>query len=480
MTGRPSRTGRRLVFLFVDKRELNAYRQSKYTKPYFFVDDQLAKLKSHGLEIEDYETAKSVLRKSGYFRFSGYAYWFKEDGEFRSGTTFAQVADLYRFDESVRKKFMEGLELIEVWLRTQLSSRLGYYHPFAHRIPLYLRKNVSIWSASPHSIKQSAHIAWIADFSREEQRSQGDFVEHFRKKYGPHLPVWAATEVMTLGTLRRLFDLIHEEDSALIAARAGITHRDGKGDHGTFSSWLNHFRYLRNVCAHYGRVWNKTFDITPAAPQKHIEELSDFKSLAHKPYKTIAAMRYMFARIYPGSSWSSEMRELREEFSRRSSVPLAAMGFPEGWNEKGMWDVKYQPDLEACSTIDSVNQIECIPRSKLLGTIFPDRNEQEKKDLLRYLTKKKGLFAHEIGGTKYYPTFQFTADLSDIDVNVGDVNEILIDKLAVRDHVAQLVQEWWVNGELGPGVRLSPMKMVKQSPNRVLEAAQEFIPRSDS
>ena len=123
MTGRPSRTGRRLVFLFVDKRELNAYRQSKYTKPYFFVDDQLAKLKSHGLEIEDYETAKSVLRKSGYFRFSGYAYWFKEDGEFRSGTTFAQVADLYRFDESVRKKFMEGLELIEVWLRMFRRSK---------------------------------------------------------------------------------------------------------------------------------------------------------------------------------------------------------------------------------------------------------------------------------------------------------------------------------------------------------------------
>lgn len=417
-----------------------------------------------------------MLRKSGYFRFSGYAYWFKADGEFRRDTSFAQIAELYRFDESVRKKFVDGLELIEVWLRTQLSNRLGFYHPFAHRIPQYLRKNVSIWSASPRSVRRSEHIAWIADYSREEQRSRGDFVDHFRKKYGPHLPVWAATEIMTLGTLCRLFDLIHEEDSALIAARAGVTRSDGKGDHGSFSSWLNHFRYLRNVCAHYGRVWNKTFDITLAAPQTHIEELSNFKHLAHKPYKTIAAMRYVLARIYPDSTWFLEMLELLEEFSSHSPIQLAAMGFPDDWRKNEIWGVNYRPDLDACSTIDAVNQIECIPRSRLLETVFPDRNEQGKRKYLRYLMKRNGLFAHEIGGTKYFPTFQFEEGMSKIDPGVGNVNEVLMNKFAGRDRVEQLVQEWWVNGQIEPGTHVAPMKMVKQRPGRVLEAAKQFTP----
>lgn len=183
----------------MDDEVLNAYRQSKYAKPYFFIDDQLAKLRTHGLVIQNSEAARSMLRECGYFRFTGYAYYFKQDDDFPPGTTFGQIVDLYKFDESVRKKFVEGLEMIEVWLRSQLSNRLGFYHPFAHRIPAYLRKDSSIWTAGSLSIKQSKHIGWIADYSREERRSQSDFVQHFRRKYGPHLPVWAATYVHTMG-----------------------------------------------------------------------------------------------------------------------------------------------------------------------------------------------------------------------------------------------------------------------------------------
>ena len=87
----------------MDDEVLNAYRQSKYAKPYFFIDDQLAKLRTHGLIIQNRDAARSVLRESGYFRFTGYAYYFKRDDGFLSGTTFDQIANLYKSDESVRK-----------------------------------------------------------------------------------------------------------------------------------------------------------------------------------------------------------------------------------------------------------------------------------------------------------------------------------------------------------------------------------------
>ena len=468
--------GEATSFIYMDDEVLNAYRQSKYAKPYFFVDDQLAKLRTDGLVIQNYEAARSMLRESGYYRFTGYAYYFKRDDGFPPGTTFSQIADLYKFDESVRKKFVEGLEMIEVWLRSQLSNRLGFYHPFAHRIPTYLRKNSSVWVAGSLSIKQSEHIAWVADYSREERRSQGDFVKHFRRKYGPHLPVWAATEIMTMGTLRRLFDLLHEEDAALIAARAGVTLKNGKGDHRTFSRWLDHFRYLRNVCAHYGRVWNKVFDTSLAAPKEHIKELSHLKGLPHKPYKTIAVMRFLFARIYPSSSWSEEMVTLLQGFLRRSGIPLVAMGFPGDWDEEWLWRRSYEPDLQNCNVIDHINQIECVTQPKLLETIFPKRNEREKKDFLRYLVKNKGIFIHETGETKYYPTFQFNEALTDVDCNVGDVNEVLIDKFDGQPHVAQAVQQWWVTGDLGPTAEGSPITEVKRRPDFVLQGAARLAP----
>ncbi|WP_277100605.1 Abi family protein [Corynebacterium riegelii] len=459
----------------MDEKTLRGYRLSSYAKPYFFVDEQLAKLYGHGLDIEDYELAKATLRKIGYFRFAGYAYFFKTNGAFREGTTFAQVVDLYRFDELMRNKLIEGLEMIEVWLRSQLSNRLGFYHPFAHRFPVHLRKNVSIWTASQKVIKQSKHIEWIADYSREERRSQGDCVQHFRSKYGPHLPVWAATEIMTLGTICRLFDLLHEEDRALIAARAGIVNPDGKGDQATFSSWLNHFRYLRNVCAHYGRVWNKVFDTTLAAPKGAIDGLSDFKTLPHKLYKTIAAIRFIFTRVYPDSQWSDEMLELIEAYTHQSNIPMHAMGFPVDWRERPIWNGAVPPDLEACLLIDCVNQVECVTQARLLETVFPDRNEKGKKDFLRYLRDRKGIFLHEVGGTKYYPVFQFNEDLTGIDSNVGNVNEILITKFVGSTHGIQLVQDWWANGQSIPGLGVAPMKKVKESPELVFEAAQKLV-----
>ena len=45
----------------MDEKTLRGYRLSSYAKPYFFVDEQLAKLYGHGLDIEDYELAKATL-----------------------------------------------------------------------------------------------------------------------------------------------------------------------------------------------------------------------------------------------------------------------------------------------------------------------------------------------------------------------------------------------------------------------------------
>lgn len=452
---------------------LSAYRISKYSKPYLFVDEQLSKLESHGLKIEDHKHARSVLMEIGYFRFSGYAYFFRNDNEFQPGTSFGAIDALYEFDKLLRRKFVEGAELIEVWLRSQVSNRLGLCHPFAHRLPEHLRKGVSIWSASSQVVKRSKHIDWVADYSQEEKRSRGDFLEHFRKKYGPHLPVWAATEIMTFGTLCRLFSLLHEEDCSLIAARAGIVDRAGKGDYGTFSSWLNHFRYLRNLCAHYGRVWNKVFDVTLGSPKQHLEELSNFSDLPHKLYKSIVAMRFLLARICPDSTWSDEMLHLITEFAECNAIALSELGFPESWRQEKVWRTPYRPDLEACLAIDRVNQVASVTQARLLGSVFSDRDEKGRKDFLKYLRGKNAIFAHEVGGTKYYPAFQFNEDLSDIDPNVGDVNEILLSGDSNRDLRIQRAQEWWVSGtiDVDDGV-MSPMLAIKKDPAQVFETVK--------
>ena len=94
----------------------------------------------------------------------------------------------------------------------------------------------------------------------------GYFVVHFRETYGPHLPIWVATEVMSFGVLSGLYDLMTQADQEILAARFHISTADGKGDRGASSNWLNNLRNVRNICAHYGRLWNRSFDVVIDAP----------------------------------------------------------------------------------------------------------------------------------------------------------------------------------------------------------------------
>ena len=167
------------------------------------------------------------------------------------------------------------------------------------------------------------------------------------------------------------------------------------------------------------------------------------------------------------------MLHLITEFAECNAIALSELGFPESWRQEKVWRTPYRPDLEACLAIDRVNQVASVTQARLLGSVFSDRDEKGRKDFLKYLRGKNAIFAHEVGGTKYYPAFQFNEDLSDIDPNVGDVNEILLSGDSNRDLRIQRAQEWWVSGtiDVDDGV-MSPMLAIKKDPAQVFETVK--------
>lgn len=126
----------------------------------------------------------------------------------------------------------------------------------------------AITQRSPHPlvVPTTAYREWLEEYDRHERRARGDFVLHFREHYGPHLPIWVATEVMSFGLLSNLYKLMRQSDQEILAARFQVHSADGRGDRGALANWLNCLRNLRNICAHYGRVWNRAFDVLIDAP----------------------------------------------------------------------------------------------------------------------------------------------------------------------------------------------------------------------
>lgn len=98
----------------------------KYEKPPLTYQQQIELLKSRGLVFDDESKAESQLSNVSYYRLSAYMLPFKKNmhgeivNEFRYGTTWKDVYNLYVFDRKLRLLVFDAIEKIEVAIRCQL------------------------------------------------------------------------------------------------------------------------------------------------------------------------------------------------------------------------------------------------------------------------------------------------------------------------------------------------------------------------
>lgn len=242
----------------------------EYTKPHLTFVDQLSQLKQRGIECADDTNALNVLKAAGYYRLSAYVYPFRElltDGDPRSspahnrsesirgGTTFKNIEKLWRFDRKLRLTCLDGLETVEIGVRTQLAYVLGARNAFGHldRAHLDLKECSGPSRARGVPDGEDAFESWIRRYAKLKSGAQTeDFVRHNILKYGDRLPIWIAIEFLDFGAIVRLFGLLDRADQNSISRALDV--RDGRLLH----KWFLVLNYLRNTAAHHSRLWNRT------------------------------------------------------------------------------------------------------------------------------------------------------------------------------------------------------------------------------
>jgi abortive infection bacteriophage resistance protein len=294
----------------------------KHDKPALTFEQQLDKLIARGLVVNDRQKALHYLSHINYYRFAGYLLPFEADHathRLRPGTEFDQVLGLYGFDRELRLHVLDALERVEVSMRTRWA-----YH-VAHGI-------------SPHGYLESAHAASAKRFARElaliereVDRSRETFVAHNKSKYtSPDLPpAWVVCEVMSLGQLSRWYALLHP-----YALRKEIARPYGL-DQQVLESVLHHLSYVRNVCAHHARLWNRECVVTWKVPHKGaatlLAAIADRQS--NRIYNSLCLIAWLMDGISPGHRWRKRLRDLLDEHR----PDLRAMGFPDGWQALELW-----------------------------------------------------------------------------------------------------------------------------------------------
>jgi len=99
----------------------------KYSKPHLPYEDQLDLLIRRGLACSDRAVTLHWLKRIGYYRLSAYCIAFKDPatGNFRPGTAFEQIIDLYRFDADLCRLIREALDRIEISVGAVITYEIG-------------------------------------------------------------------------------------------------------------------------------------------------------------------------------------------------------------------------------------------------------------------------------------------------------------------------------------------------------------------
>lgn len=106
-----------------------------YDKPALTYTQQAAQLIERGLH-GDPLVLKQTLQKVNYYRLSGYWFPFRDYPyeTFKTGTNFETIWRRYTFDRHLRLLVLDGIERIEVAIRSEITYELAHrYGPFGYK-----------------------------------------------------------------------------------------------------------------------------------------------------------------------------------------------------------------------------------------------------------------------------------------------------------------------------------------------------------
>lgn len=311
----------------------------KYNKPPLDIQGQCDVLEKRGLIIPDTHRIVNHLENIGYYRLSAYMLPYKIVGknEFKSGTTWDNVYDLYVFDRKLRLLLFDTIERIEVGVRSQiiyhLSLKYGsHWHDnkdIFRPIQKYKKHDKNRYTIDVYD-KIQDHIRSIMQSNSTEV-----FIKHYKSKYKEpqNPPCWMSVETLYFRHLSLICEgLKDKDDLKKLAAHFGIKKIE------IFNSWLHTINFVRNICAHHSRLWNRELNIIPAKllkPDVNKKWISNIETIqSSRIYYILCIINYFLQTINPSFKLKDKLKLLFDEFK---SIDNRYMGFPENWEQEDIW-----------------------------------------------------------------------------------------------------------------------------------------------
>jgi abortive infection bacteriophage resistance protein len=101
------------------------------------------------------------------------------------------------------------------------------------------------------------------------------------------------------------------------------------------TNWLHTLVYVRNICAHHARFWNKDLRIPVKLPRKTANKWLSTPNLTdRKVYIVLTIIAYLLDTITPHHTFRKKIKNLIMKYP---DTNIAAMGFPNDWCFDRFW-----------------------------------------------------------------------------------------------------------------------------------------------
>ena len=295
----------------------------KYQKQPLTFEEQADLIISRGLTVDNRDKLTKILQTVNYYRLSAYWYPFKQaDESLQAGTTFDKIWKRYVFDRQLRLLVMDAIERVEIAVRTSMVNIFSLKYGASG----YL--DITNFSAK---YNPQSHQRFLNELKRNTDRSSEEFVRHFKNRYDEEsdLPLWMISELMTFGNMFSMFRGMEKYLQKELAITYNIPSM-------VLESWLQTLNYVRNLCAHHARLWNRELAIKPFIPyaNKYPDWHSPVVIQKHRIFSVLTLLQYMLSFVAPNSQWKCRLEQLLKNYN---DIPIVLMGFPENWQKSPIW-----------------------------------------------------------------------------------------------------------------------------------------------
>lgn len=290
------------------------------------IAQQIALLKSRGMQFRNEADATHFLQNISYYRLKGY-WWDTQldrvNHSFLPNICFEDIIERYNFDRHLRLILFDAIERIEIALRTQMIYHLSLYHG-----PLWYQ-DASLFSNPVY------HANNLSNLMREFGYSQEIFIVDHKNRHPHDDPeAWKIMEIASLGTLSKFYKQLKHN----LPAKAAIANGMGLNLHTELSSWLEAITYVRNIVAHHSRLYSRDMVKRPILnirnPKSAWLNNQVLESQRKKAFLIISCMVYICNKITPGHNIKVKIKNL---IQNNPTIPVYKLGFLNDWDQQDLW-----------------------------------------------------------------------------------------------------------------------------------------------